>query len=814
MDDALLEVVLERLDRAPLAHSAEQLLLAACDGEESLAAALGGEPGEARNPREPRARAEPAGAYLSSVTVSGFRGIGGTATLDLEPGPGLTVIVGRNGSGKSSFAEGLELLFTGGLRRWQEAGTTAWSDGWRNLHQPLQPRLSAGLLLEDAGKATVERTWPAGARLTESEAAVQVAREKRTDLSRLGWQDDLVTYRPFLSHAELEAFLGTPSKLYDLLTSVLGLDALDVAEKMLNSARKVREDGLRAARAGLPALLARLDSLGDERASGCRSALSGRKLDLPHALAIATGSPAAQPDGDIDRLRALSQLTVPAEDRVDAAVAGLRVAADELTKAAVSEAGQARALADLLGAAVDHFSAHGPGPCPVCGRTALDEHWRDDAQQEITRLTTLAAEADAAHAEAAAALKDAGELIQPVPVILHSHVVGAVDPTLARTAWARWAARPDGVAALTELADHIQQTWPALSHSVADLASAAAAEFREREDQWTPLAKDVAAWCKQAQDAGDAAAAVPALKDAITWLKNATDEIRNDRLAPLADQARAIWSMLRQESNVDLGAIRLSGSSTRRQVDLKVTVDGEPSVALGVMSQGEINALALSIFLPRATMPASPFRFLVIDDPVQAMDPAKVEGLARVLEDVSRSRQVLVFTHDDRLPEAVRRLGIAGRILEVTRRPGSIVEVRPALTPVERLLKDAQDMCADKEVPEGVARRVIPGLCRLAVEAAFIEAYRRTQLAAGQRHADVESAIEAADKLMKKAALAMFANAARGGEVLPQLDRWRHKAADTFRALNKGAHEEYAGALRSLVADASELTELIHSRLA
>ena len=272
--------------------------------------------------------------------------------------------------------------------------------------------------------------------------------------------------------------------------------------------------------------------------------------------------------------------------------------------------------------------------------------------------------------------------------------------------------------------------------------------------------------------------------------------------------------MLRQESNVDLGAIRLSGSSTRRQVDLRVTVDGEPSVALGVMSQGEINALALSIFLPRATMPASPFRFLVIDDPVQAMDPAKVEGLARVLEDVSRSRQVLVFTHDDRLPEAVRRLGIAGRILEVTRRPGSIVEVRPALTPVERLLKDAQDMCADPEVPEGVARRVIPGLCRLAVEAAFIEAYRRTQLAAGMRHADVESAIEAADKLTKKAALAMFGNAARGGDVLPQLNRWRHTAADTYRALNKGAHEEYAGSLRSLVADARELTELIHSRLA
>ena len=124
----------------------------------------------------------------------------------------------------------------------------------------------------------------------------------------------------------------------------------------------------------------------------------------------------------------------------------------------------------------------------------------------------------------------------------------------------------------------------------------------------------------------------PRVKAADTWLKAATDDIRNERLSPLADQARTIWAMLRQESNVDLGAIRLAGSATQRHVELDVSVDGAAGSALGVMSQGEVNALALSVFLPRATLPASPFRFLVIDDPVQAMDPAKVDGLARVLE--------------------------------------------------------------------------------------------------------------------------------------------------------------------------------------
>jgi hypothetical protein len=77
-------------------------------------------------------------------------------------------------------------------------------------------------------------------------------------------------------------------------------------------------------------------------------------------------------------------------------------------------------------------------------------------------------------------------------------------------------------------------------------------------------------------------------------------------LAPLAKQARSIWAMLRQESNVDLGAIRLAGSSTSRHVELDVSVDGAPGSALGVMSQGEVNALALAVFLPRARLPASP----------------------------------------------------------------------------------------------------------------------------------------------------------------------------------------------------------------
>ena len=109
MDEALLDVVLARLDRVPLAEGAASLLLAACEGDAALAAELSGEQRDGPERDAARADAEPTGAYLRSITVSGFRGVGPAETLDLEPGPGLTVIVGRNGSGKSSFADGLEV---------------------------------------------------------------------------------------------------------------------------------------------------------------------------------------------------------------------------------------------------------------------------------------------------------------------------------------------------------------------------------------------------------------------------------------------------------------------------------------------------------------------------------------------------------------------------------------------------------------------------------------------------------------------------------------------------------------------------------
>jgi len=820
MDDVLVGIVLERLEKSPLAGEATDLLLAAFESEESLSARLCGQAVE--RPSADQARAtlpKPAGAYLRSLIVCGFRGIGEPATLQLQPGPGLTVVVGRNGSGKSSFAEALEVLLTGQLRRWEKL-PVVWRQGWRSMHHPQQAEITAEFLVQGAGPAVVQRTWPDGADFVGSSVYVQFAGEKRAGLERLGWSAALIDYRPFLAHSEIEAFFGSPSLLYELLASVLGLEDLNAAASRLRQARLSRDSAFKEVRSRLPELLGLLEDAADERAGACLTALNGRTWDLAAARRAVTGVEARDEGGELGRLRRLAQLTAPAESDVRETVAALREAAAGLDAVAGSSAGRARALAALLTAALQHHEAHGDGDCPVCGRPgALTGDWRQATEQEVARLGQEAQAADTAQRAAADARQQALALVQPSPAVLAEEPAWGVDAGPALATWEKWAAVPDPgspltVAVLRAMADHLEQTLPPLAAELRSLSERANAKHAEREDAWAPVAAAVSSWCATAEKAQDGLASVASIKAAETWLKAATNEIRNERLAPLAKQAKNIWAMLRQESNVDLGAIRLVGSSTQRHVELDVSVDGAPGSALGVMSQGEVNALALAVFLPRARLPSSPFRFLVIDDPVQAMDPAKVDGLARVLEKAASDRQVIVFTHDNRLAQAVRQLRLPATVLEVTRRPNSVVEVRECLDPAQQALRDAGALAADRSVSGEVAARVVPGLCRTAVEAAFTDAVWLRQLRDGRGHAQIEALLEEAGvRLTPLAALALTGDSGRGGDVLPRLNSWGRSFADTYQALNRGAHGAHAGDLDLLIRDTRSLVDKIRVSL-
>lgn len=109
-------------------------------------------------PARPRQR-----AYLASIAVEGFRGIGPRSDLPLEPQPGLTLIYGANGSGKSTFVEALDVLLTGSTARFAGRGRE-WRSAWANAHSPDRGQIDVEFVVEapiGARRYTSTRDWTA-----------------------------------------------------------------------------------------------------------------------------------------------------------------------------------------------------------------------------------------------------------------------------------------------------------------------------------------------------------------------------------------------------------------------------------------------------------------------------------------------------------------------------------------------------------------------------------------------------------------------------------------------------------------------------
>jgi hypothetical protein len=756
---------------------------------------------------------EPPGVYVSSITVEGFRGVGKSASIPIPPGPGLTLVVGRNGSGKSSFAEGFELLLTGRNFRWEKPRSKVWQEGWRNLHHTGAVSLKAGLLVEGEGPLNVSRAW-ASTDLAKSEASVTRRGQPARSLDSIGWTEALTTFRPFLSYNELGSLLEDgPSKIYDALSAVLGLEEIVDLQNLLLAAYKTRQGLVAEAKEGAAAIDVANKNLtagsNDVRFAALGNALKWPSWNIKALAEFSTGESSNQDVGllVLNKIRSIGRLDTVAISDVVVTLRATQLACEAFDG---TNAEKSKELAQLLENALRFHNKHKNNDCQVCGSAnVLSESWHVKTSSAISQLRAEAAAFDLAESNRNFAIRSAQGFVSAPPTFLaQANGLGLMSLDEVSRQWESWTKARDFQTA-PALVDHFEANALALSEAIDALVDEATEEVKRREDLWRPIALKVADWLPKAKVALAASGRIDEIKAAETWCKDAASAIRDERFVPIADRAVAIWKQLRMQSNVDLGRIELEGAAQRRRVALRVTVDGTPAEALGVMSQGELHALALSLFLPRATLPESPFRFVLIDDPVQSMDPARVEGLARALAETAIRRQVVVFTHDDRLPEAVRRLGIPAKAFAVTRRANSIVEVRTLSEPVSGYLDDARALAKTIELPPGVASRVVPGFCRAAVEAACMETVRRRRLVRGELHGHVEELLAANARPHPLMALALFDDERQTNEVLPRLNSLGRWAADAFQAIKAGAHVAHEGDLGELIRSSEKLAKFV-----
>ncbi len=665
--------------------------------------------------------------FLRSITVHGFRGIGPRARLSIQPSLGLTLIVGRNGSGKSSFAEAAEFALTGDNQRWAHR-SKMWQTGWRNLHDGAAPRIDVELQAQGADNpVTLTGRWDEGAELSAGRWTTRRGSGAPEPLDRARLTRSLELFRPFLSYSELGALIdGSPSGMHDALHSLLGLDELTDAVAALSRRRLDLDNARKTVKRDKEALLTELSTIDDERACHVEKLLNARTVDLEAISGIVLGR--AETSGTGATLSAVAAVQLPPEHVARQAHRRLVEATHQLAGLATTEAESGARLVRLLESAAVH-AGDDDCDCPVCGVGRLDEAWRERTRATVTRIRERTAALDIARREHTAALAEVRQLIQPIPAALTAapddatSEGSALDSHDTVAAWHDWAelATADPARLIEQLPDRLRTVDAALNR----LREHARTELAKLDSTWSPLARRIAAWVDDATADANSAAELKVVKAAETWIKGAAAQLRDERMRPITEMSQRVWTTLRQQSNVELGGVSLQGNASSRKVELEVTVDGVAGAALGVMSQGELHALGLSLFLPRATAPASPFRFLMIDDPVQSMDPAKVDGLARVLDEVARTRQVIVFTHDLRLSEAIRRLRIPATVLDVQRRERSEVEIWTSADPVRAYIDDARALSLTRGLPREHAREMIALCCRSAIESACTARVRR-----------------------------------------------------------------------------------------
>ncbi len=160
---------------------------------------------------------------------------------------------------------------------------------------------------------------------------------------------------------------------------------------------------------------------------------------------------------------------------------------------------------------------------------------------------------------------------------------------------------------------------------------------------------------QELEEARDAAAAflgdVEAVKEAVSKIAN---EEAHDKLAAAESAIEAFFRQLTKHPAVQ--RIKLHHKSDPSGRNSYNVTDQSDSDLFPFLSQGDLNALALAIFLGlvSSSAPADGFGFVMLDDPSQSLDRPHKEQLVDVLDRVAQSKRVVLATMDSELRELLR----------------------------------------------------------------------------------------------------------------------------------------------------------------
>lgn len=679
---------------------------------------------------------------LWRVRVQGYQGVSAEHPLEIEfdVTPGITVLHGPNGCGKSSVADAVDTALRGSPRQPVASGSGGKLPLWEREH--------CG---RDAEQATVEVTLahrterlvltceldPSGDVIERTCLWQQGEQSTAVDLEG-AWQSALAGHQPVFGYAAIERRVQVAKDLQGFLEPLLALGgcfaALEAAVEDAAAPAKDAAVRWQVALTGAKSAAAAVDA---ER----------RRPGLDELPAIAWPQPDAEPEdwlkaqGLGDTGEVLAEVTGAHRFRCSDAAEAVNLALDALQAGEHSLHGQL--AVPLRGLLNEGESLDDPGrDCPVCSTGNVA--WLDQLSTSLQGLTALSD----LHDQASSALRGLGQAVEGdlADILQVLDAIAAPEPAAGCRDRLRSAGQDlaevlcgQGHQATADVRDRARRLTALLRSTDFVEVSREAERQSEHARQWR-LARRTAVKPLLAtmRDGGTLAEQAVAWEAAGKHLRTVQNDLRRDR----ADALRTVTARSVERLLSDVGLQVAGLTVTQREAKVEVTDAGGQPLPLSMLSAGQRNAVLLAPLL--ALRGDGPFGFLVLDDPVHAFDAVRVDRLATTIRQLAQTRRVVVLTHDERLREhlaaqdphvdlrTVHRDAVTG---EVT------VDVSAAAWQV--LLDDAQSTL-DLGATHGATSTtdIVRGLCRMALDDALWAALLSTEVDAGR---DPEPALAALD---------------------------------------------------------------------
>lgn len=720
--------------------------------------------------------------FLRSLELRGHVGVGEVPlVLKFPPAAGIVVISARNGTGKTSAADGLRHVLSGGVSRKYELAEA-------NLH--FSDRLIKAVVSNGPDDVTIGCRGSENVRWQMPDGTDQpVPRD---------WNAAYAQFNPVLLYPEISPVIDKPGLLHEFLKGGLPLDVLTVLLELVDEVRTAGRAAQVRVKDAYNATLALTEGLAAAKTLVDLAKLHG-SLPAPDQILNLRSLAAALPRSQAPRSHLPREWVVDADavERLSGAIRELQAARVAVVPGA--EAVQA-ALAGLVHGEGKHLEDLRAGDvCPVCGTHAAS--WFETARTAADRLKLELQALREAEGIVRAQWRQFYATAFPSPLAADARKMLQQDfPNEIGGLINRWDQLASQVATVqaetlsTEALTAFAVESALIAAWYAEAKAKVIANHEESADEWARVRQQIDQWLRIVeQDRVSYARGLHAErlgKVVEQW----TRDTRSALFDPISARVVEYWAELNNDSDLQVTQVKLSGGIRQaRKVAISLAF-GDTKVAPGpdapkVLSTGQRNALTLATYLPRATQPDSPFRFLVLDDPIHAFDGDRVRYLARVLGTLSKSYQIIVLTHDERLWHELRALGEHPLHIRLTRPPGSssTVQVKDVTYPGMGLLEDLERVLgAEANKPLGTeAAQVIMILtmCRQALDTEVgtqVEILgRRSGLSSERIAADREQAGDTRSQLV------LLNNyAAKVGLSPLVLDQYE----STISALNRAAH--------------------------